>query len=74
MVQKIFDFNGRQTSGTKRYPVNPDAAVGCEYARNFDATPEAAQRIDLVRKGQNVVGSCFARNVTPKKWIHPNNQ
>ena len=38
------------------------------------ATPEAAQPIDLVRKGQNVVGSCFARNVTPKKWIHPNNQ
>ncbi len=49
--------------------------LGCEYARNIDPTPEAAQGIDIKMKMQNGVGSCFARNVTPsKKRIHLHNQ
>jgi hypothetical protein len=39
----------------------------CEYARNIDPTPEAAQGIDTNMKKQNGMGSCFARNVTPSK-------
>ena len=33
----------------------------CEYARNNDPTPHTSQCFEIVRKDQNLLGSCFAR-------------
>jgi hypothetical protein len=34
----------------------------CQYARNNDPTPEEPQFFEIVRKDQNLLGSCIARN------------
>jgi hypothetical protein len=45
-------------------------SLACEYARSFDPTPEAAQRIDLVRKVWDVAGVTFRAKPDPTQEPH----
>jgi len=47
----------------------------CEYARNFDPTPESSQRIDPATKFSALAGSLSAPIVTLRKnWIQLQHQ